>query len=93
MDLGAALTIIRTAPGLSQFEFAALLGWSQSAVARAESGERGSLYDLRRLFEVVDAVGMPREARRFQSVMATQCFAISSSKASTGFRQLSVLRG
>jgi len=62
MDLGAALTIIRTAPGLSQFEFAALLGWSQSAVARAESGERGSLYDLRRLFEVVDAVGMPREA-------------------------------
>lgn len=62
VDLGAVLTIIRTAPGLSQLEFAVLLGWSQSAVARAEAGQRGSLYDIRRLFEVVDAVGMPREA-------------------------------
>lgn len=62
LDLGAALTIIRTAPGLSQLEFAALLGWSQSAVARAEAGQRGSLYDIRRLLEVVDAVDMPREA-------------------------------
>lgn len=62
LDLGAALTIIRTTAGLSQLEFANLLGWSQSAVARAETGERGSIYDLRRLFEVVDAVDMPREA-------------------------------
>ena len=62
LDLGAALTIIRTGPGLSQLEFATLLGWSQSAVARAEAGQRDSLYDIRRLFEVVDAVGMPREA-------------------------------
>jgi transcriptional regulator with XRE-family HTH domain len=61
-DLGAALTIIRTAPGLSQLEFATLLGWSQSAVARAETGQRGSLYDIQKLFEVVDAVDMPREA-------------------------------
>jgi transcriptional regulator with XRE-family HTH domain len=62
LDRGAALTIIRTAPGLSQLEFASLLGWSQSTVARAEAGQRGSLYDLRRLVELVDAVGMPREA-------------------------------
>lgn len=62
LDLGSTLTIIRTAPGLSQLEFATLLGWSQSAVARAESGDRGSLYDIRRLFEVVDAVDMPRAA-------------------------------
>jgi transcriptional regulator with XRE-family HTH domain len=61
-DLGAALTIIRTASGLSQLEFATLLGWSQSAVARAETGQRGSLYDIRKLFEMVDAVDMPREA-------------------------------
>lgn len=27
LDLDAALTIIRTAPGLSQLEFATLLGW------------------------------------------------------------------
>jgi len=62
LDLGAALTIIRMASGLSQLEFATLLGWNQSTVARAEAGQRGSLYDLRTLFEVVDAVGMPREA-------------------------------
>ncbi len=60
LDLGAALTIIRTILGLSQLEFATLLGWSQSTVARAESGQRDSLYDIRRLLEVVDAVDMPR---------------------------------
>jgi hypothetical protein len=42
-----------------------MLGWSQSAVARAESGQRDSLYDLCRLFEVVDALDMPREALMF----------------------------
>jgi transcriptional regulator with XRE-family HTH domain len=62
LDLGAVLTIIRKASGLSQLDFATLLGWSQSAVARAEAGQRDSLYDLRRLFELIDAVGMPREA-------------------------------
>ncbi|MBV9011044.1 MAG: helix-turn-helix transcriptional regulator [Pseudonocardiales bacterium] len=62
LDLGAALTIIRTAPGLSQLEFGTLVGWSQSAVGRVEAGQRDSLYDIRRLFQVVDAVGMPREA-------------------------------
>jgi len=62
LDLGAVLTIIRKASGLSQLDFATLLGWSQSAVARAETGQRDSLYDLRRLFELIDAVGMPREA-------------------------------
>jgi transcriptional regulator with XRE-family HTH domain len=62
LDLGAALTIIRTAAGLSQLEFATLLGWSQSAVARVEMGQRASLYDIRKLFEVADAIGMPREA-------------------------------
>lgn len=61
VNLGAALTIIRNAAGLSQLEFATLLGWSQSSVARAESGDRDSLYDIRRLLEVVDAVDMPRE--------------------------------
>ena len=33
------------------------------------------------------------KAGRFQSVMATQCFSISSPKTSVGFRQLRVLRG
>lgn len=62
LNLGGALTIIRTAVGLSQLEFANLLSWTQSAVARAETGQRGSLYDIRKLFEVLDAVDMPREA-------------------------------
>lgn len=61
-DLGAALAIIRSATGLSQLEFANLLGWSQSGVARAESGQRDTLYDLRRLFEMIDALDMPRAA-------------------------------
>ncbi|MDQ2707398.1 MAG: helix-turn-helix domain-containing protein [Actinomycetota bacterium] len=59
-DLGAALTIIRSAMGLSQLELATVLGWSQSAVARVESGQRDTLYDVRRLVEVADALDMPR---------------------------------
>jgi transcriptional regulator with XRE-family HTH domain len=61
-DLGTALIVMRVAAGLSQLELATVLGWSQSTVARVEAGQRDSLYDLRRLFEVVDALGMPREA-------------------------------
>lgn len=62
VDLGAALAIMRSAVGLSQLELATLLGWSQSGVARIESGQRDTLYDIRRLFEVVDALHMPRAA-------------------------------
>jgi len=62
VDLGAALSVIRAAVGLSQLEFATLLGWSQSGVARAESGQRDTLYDIRRLLEVADALDMPRAA-------------------------------
>lgn len=62
IDLGAALAIIRSATELSQLELATLLGWSQSGVARAESGQRDTLYDIRRLFEVADALDMPRAA-------------------------------
>jgi transcriptional regulator with XRE-family HTH domain len=60
VDLGAALAIIRSSTKLSQLELATLLGWSQSAVARVESGQRDTLYDVRRLFEVADALDMPR---------------------------------
>jgi len=59
-DLGAALAIIRIATGLSQLELATVLGWSQSAVARAESGQRDTLYDIRVLIEVADALDIPR---------------------------------
>lgn len=47
--------------GLSQLELATVLGWSQSAVARVESGQRDTLYDVRRLFEVADSLDMPRD--------------------------------
>ena len=39
---------------------ASLLGWAQSTVARVESGQRAKLYDVRNLFEVADALDMPR---------------------------------
>lgn len=60
VDLGRALAVIRSTAGLSQLELASLLGWSQSGVARIESGQRDTLYDIRRLFEVADVLGMPR---------------------------------
>ncbi len=37
---GLALSIVRASAGLSQLELAALLGWDQSGVARAEAGTR-----------------------------------------------------
>jgi transcriptional regulator with XRE-family HTH domain len=62
LDLGAALRIMRLASGLSQLEFAAILGWDQAEVSRAERGQRPTLYDIRRLFEVADAIDMPLAA-------------------------------
>src|SRR6266571_4595331 len=62
LNLGAALAIVRASAGLSQLELGALLGWDQSKVQRAEKGTRGSLYDIRTLLQVVDALDMPRTA-------------------------------
>ena len=62
LDLGAALALIRTSSGLSQIELATIIGWEQSAVARAENGSRDTLYDIRKLLAVADALDMPREA-------------------------------
>lgn len=62
VDLGKALTIIRSAIGLTQLELASLLSWNQSTVQRAEAGTRDTLYDIRCFLEVADAVDMPREA-------------------------------
>src|SRR5262249_17095130 len=62
LDLGAALKIVRSATGLNQLEFATVLGWEQSEVSRTESGRRPTLYDIRRLLEVADALDMPRAA-------------------------------
>lgn len=62
VDLGRVLAHIRAAAGLSQLELATLLGWSQSGVARVESGQRDTLYDIRRLLEMADNLDMPRTA-------------------------------
>lgn len=61
-NLGAALALVRASAGLSQLELGALLGWDQSKVQRAEKGTRDTLYDIRTLFQVVDALDMPRTA-------------------------------
>src|SRR5260370_33267708 len=62
INLGAALAIVRASAGLSQLELGTLLGWDQSRVQRAEKGTRDSLYDIRTLLHVVDAIDMPRTA-------------------------------
>jgi transcriptional regulator with XRE-family HTH domain len=62
LNLGAVLAIVRASAGLSQLELGTLLGWDQSKVQRAEKGTRDSLYDIRTLLEVVDALDMPRTA-------------------------------
>src|SRR5258708_4399760 len=62
LNLGAALAIVRASAGLSQLELGALLGWDQSKVQRAEAGSRNSLYDIRKLLHVVDALATPPTA-------------------------------
>ncbi|GAA4638280.1 hypothetical protein GCM10023196_095350 [Actinoallomurus vinaceus] len=62
-DLGAFLAILRGAAGLSQMDLAHLVeGWSQSTVSLIENGRRATLYDVRELLRVADAVDMPRQA-------------------------------
>ncbi|GAA2618586.1 helix-turn-helix transcriptional regulator [Actinomadura fulvescens] len=62
-DPGAFLAVLRAAAGLSQLELANLVeGWSQSTVSLIERGQRATLYDVRELLRVADAVDMPREA-------------------------------
>jgi transcriptional regulator with XRE-family HTH domain len=61
-DLGGAVAIIRAAAGMTQLQFADMLGWSQATVWRIEASERKSLYDIRELLRFADAIGMPRGA-------------------------------
>lgn len=63
MDLGAAVVILRASAGLSQQQLADLVpGWTQPTVARIENGVRDSLFDIRQLLALVDALSIPREA-------------------------------
>ncbi|MEV0971021.1 helix-turn-helix domain-containing protein [Microtetraspora glauca] len=61
-DLAAFATTVRKSMKMSQLEFANLVGWAQSTVARVERGERDTLYDVRELVRFADAVGLPRTA-------------------------------
>jgi hypothetical protein len=54
---------MRAGADLSQLDLAALVeGWSQSTVSLVERGKRDTLYDIRELLRVTDALGVPREA-------------------------------
>lgn len=61
-NMGAVLMILRAAARLSQLELGVMLGWSQSQVARIESGERQTLFDVRELLRLADTLDMPRTA-------------------------------
>jgi transcriptional regulator with XRE-family HTH domain len=62
LDLGGALFIIRKAAGLSQLELAMMLEWSSSTVGRVETGELETLYNIKKLLTVTDALDVPRVA-------------------------------
>lgn len=61
-DPGAMLVIFRAATGLSQFELADIMGWSQSTISLIEKGRRETLYDIRELRRFADLFLIPREA-------------------------------
>ncbi|MFD0900069.1 helix-turn-helix domain-containing protein [Actinomadura sediminis] len=63
LNFSGVLALLRSAAGLTQQQMADLVpGWSKTKVARAESGERGTLYDIRELLAWADALCVPREA-------------------------------
>ncbi len=63
LDPAAAVAILRAVAGLSQGELGNLVdGWSQSTVSLIESGQRDTLFDIRKLLAFADAVDMPRTA-------------------------------
>jgi transcriptional regulator with XRE-family HTH domain len=47
---------------LSQLELAAMLDWAPSTVGRVETGELETLYNIKKLFTVTDALDVPRVA-------------------------------
>ncbi|QFG22859.1 helix-turn-helix domain-containing protein [Actinomadura sp. WMMB 499] len=63
LNFSGVLALLRSAAGLTQQQMADLVpGWTKTKVARAESGERGTLYDIRELLAWADALCVPREA-------------------------------
>src|SRR5262249_50644908 len=63
-DIGAVVAVLRAATGLSQVDFANLMGegWSQSAGSLIERHKCHTLYDIRELRRFADTVDMPRAA-------------------------------
>lgn len=62
-NFAGVLALLRSTVGLTQQEMADLVpGWTKTKVTRIESGERGTMYDIRELLAWADAVCMPREA-------------------------------
>ncbi|MEU9891163.1 helix-turn-helix transcriptional regulator [Sphaerisporangium sp. NPDC051011] len=60
-DMAAVLAILRGATGMSQLDFGALLGWSQSVVTKVERRKRDTFHDIREILRIADLLGMPRQ--------------------------------
>ncbi|HEU0088437.1 MAG TPA: hypothetical protein VFQ77_12435 [Pseudonocardiaceae bacterium] len=64
VDLAAFPVLVRRASRLSLRDLGSRIGpgWSVALLSMIERGQRDTLYDIRKLFAFVDAVGMPRAA-------------------------------
>ena len=61
LELGAAVEVFRLAAGLSRAQVGAAAGWSAAAIGYIETGTRDTIYDIRNLLRLLDALGVPRE--------------------------------
>ncbi|WP_194852901.1 helix-turn-helix domain-containing protein [Nocardia sp. SYP-A9097] len=60
--IGPALALVRKAMGLSQADFGELLHWDRAHTGRVERGDVATVFDVRELRRIADALGIPRLA-------------------------------
>ncbi len=60
--IGPALALVRKAMGLSQADFGELLHWDRAHTGRVERGDVATVFDVRELRRIADALGLPRLA-------------------------------
>ncbi|MEV6065375.1 helix-turn-helix transcriptional regulator [Nocardia sp. NPDC052001] len=60
--IGPALALVRKAMGLSQCDFGELLHWDRTHTGRVERGDVATVFDIRELKRITDALGIPRLA-------------------------------
>ncbi|MEV5576462.1 helix-turn-helix transcriptional regulator [Spirillospora sp. NPDC052269] len=59
--MAAVMAILRGGSGLSQLEFAHLLGCQQALVSKIERGQRQTFYDIREILRLWDVLELPRQ--------------------------------